>query len=201
MQASLKPILKSLAAATLAAPLLVHAAAARGEFGVKGIGATTCATAVREYSGNSPNAMMYGGWLYGYLTAVNQVTPDTFDLATWQDLNTLTSFIVDYCRKNPRTSFAQAVFNMTAALKPTRLTGTAQPVRFVHNNKPFVLYDEVLVRMGKALKGQGFYDGVLPARPAFDANMARALRRFQARNKLPATGEPDQFTLFKLFVR
>jgi hypothetical protein len=29
--------------------------------------------------------------------------------------------------------------------------------------------------------------------------MSRALTQFQTRNKLPATGEPDQFTLYRLF--
>jgi hypothetical protein len=201
MQARLKPFVNVLACAALCLPLLAQAAAAKGEFGVKGIGASDCATAVREYNAGTPNAMMYGGWLYGYLTAVNQATPETFDLASWQDLNTLTNFVIDYCRKNPRTSFAQAVFNMATALKPMRLTTASQPVRFVHNNKPFILYGEVIGRIGQVLKAKGFYKGALAARPVFDAEMAGALKRFQASNRLPATGEPDQFTLFRLFSR
>ncbi|MGG7607327.1 peptidoglycan-binding domain-containing protein [Massilia sp. BKSP1R2A-1] len=196
-----KPVVHLLVAASLCAPVLAQATSAHGEFGVKGIGASDCATAVREYKGGTPNAMMYGGWLYGYLTAVNQATPDTFDLATWQDLNTLTNFVIEYCQKNPRTSFAQAVFNLTAALKPMRLTAASQPVRFTHNNKPFVMYGDVIKRMGEALKHKGYYKGTLPAQPAFTGEMARAVSRFQAGNQLPATGEPDQFTLFKLFGR
>lgn len=199
MHARLKPFLHFFAAAALATPMLAQAAAAHGEFGVKGIGASECSNAVREYAAGTPNAMMYGGWLYGYLTAVNQATPNTFDLATWQDLNTLTNFVIEYCRKNPGTSFAQAVFNMTAALKPARLTSVAQPVRFVHNNKPYILYDEVLGRIGQALKAKGFYKGALPAKPVFNKELSEAISRFQASNKLPATGGPDQFTLFKLF--
>jgi hypothetical protein len=196
-----KPVVHILVAASLCAPVLAQATSAHGEFGVKGIGASDCATAVREYKGGTPNAMMYGGWLYGYLTAVNQATPDTFDLATWQDLNTLTNFVIEYCQKNPRTSFAQAVFNLTAALKPMRLTAASQPVRFTHNNKPFVMYGDVIKRMGEALKQKGYYKGTLPTQPAFTGEMARAVSRFQAGNQLPATGEPDQFTLFKLFGR
>lgn len=190
-----------LLAAVLAAPMLAKAAASHGEFGVKGIGASDCANAVREYAAGTPNAMMYGGWLYGYLTAINQATPDTFDLATWQDLNTLTNFVVEYCRKHPQVSFAQAVFNMTAALKPTRLTVVSQPVRFVHKDKPYVLYQEVLGRVGAALKAKGFYKGALPAKPAFTRELADAIGRFQAASKLPVTGGPDQFTLFKLLNR
>jgi hypothetical protein len=176
-----------------------QAAAGKGEFGIKGIGASDCATAVREYKGGSPNAMMYGGWLYGYMTALNQSTPDTFDLATWQDLNTLSNFLIEYCAKNPSMSFAQAVFNMTNALKPTRLKTMSQPVRFRKNDKDFVLYGEVITRMGRALAAKGFYKANATDKPVFTEEMSRALAQFQSRNKLPATGEPDQFTLFRLF--
>jgi peptidoglycan hydrolase-like protein with peptidoglycan-binding domain len=55
--------------------------------------------------------------------------------------------------------------------------------------------------MGHALKVKGYYKGSLPTQPAFTKEMARAVSRFQASNKLPSTGEPDQFTLFKLFSR
>lgn len=176
-----------------------QAAATKGEFGIKGIGASDCATAVREYKAGTPNAMMYGGWLYGYMTAVNQVTPDTFDLATWQDLNTLSNFLIEYCAKNPRMSFAQAVFNMTNALKPMRLKTVSQPVHFRKNDKDFVLYGEVITRIAQTLTTKGFYKGNVKDKPAFTDEMARALAQFQARNKLPPTGEPDQFTLFRLF--
>lgn len=177
----------------------VHAAAAKGEFGIKGIGASDCATAVREYKGGTPNAMMYGGWLYGYMTALNQSTPDTFDLATWQDLNTLSNFLIEYCSKNPNMSFAQAVFNMANALKPMRLKTMSQPIRFRKNDKDFVLYGEVITRMGRALAAKGLYKANATDKPVFTEEMSRALAQFQTRNKLPATGEPDQFTLFRLF--
>jgi len=176
-----------------------QAAAAKGEFGIKGIGASDCATAVREYKAGTPNAMMYGGWLYGYMTALNQSSPDTFDLATWQDLNTLSNFLIEYCAKNPNMSFAQAVFNMTNALKPMRLKTMSQPVRFRKNDKDFVLYGEVISRMGRTLAAKGFYKGNAADKPVFTEEMSRALAQFQTRNKLPATGEPDQFTLFRLF--
>jgi hypothetical protein len=175
------------------------AAATKGEFGIKGIGATDCAIAVREYKAGTPNAMMYGGWLYGYMTALNQSTPDTFDLATWQDLNTLSNFLIEYCAKNPRMSFAQAVFNMTNALRPMRLKTMSQPVRFKKNDKDFVLYGEVISRMGQTLAAKGFYKARQTDKPVFTDEMSRALAQFQSRNRLPATGEPDQFTLFRLF--
>lgn len=185
----------------LAAAAPVHAATDKGEFGVKGIGATDCATLVREFKASTPNAMMYGGWLYGYLTAMNQTSADTFDLTPWQDLNTLTNFIVDYCGKNPRTSFGQAVFNMTAALKPRRARSASAPRRIGPKGSSMVLYGETITRIGQALKAKGYYKGALDeSKPQFTEEMSKAVKAFQAHNKLSETGMPDQFTLFRLFA-
>ncbi|MDL2358049.1 MAG: peptidoglycan-binding domain-containing protein [Pseudomonadota bacterium] len=182
-----------------AAPL--HAATGKGEFALKGIGATDCATLVREFKAGTPNAMMYGGWVYGYLTAMNQSSPDTFDLAPWQDLNTLTNFLIEYCGKNPRTSVGQAVFNMTAALKPMRAKSASAPVRLGPKGGSVVVYADVITRIGQALKAKGFYKGPLDSnKPQFSDEMSQALKAFQARNKLAQTGLPDQFTLFRLFA-
>lgn len=199
----MKYILKSLVLAAFVAALSpARAATDKGEFGIKGIGATDCATLVREYKAGSPNAMMYGGWLYGYITAMNQVTPDTFDLAPWHDLNTLTNFIVDYCQKNPRTSFSQAVFSMTSALKPKRLKTASVPTNFSQNGKTFVMYGDVITRMAETLKAKGFYKGgVSASNPQFTNELSKAVKAFQIRNKLRETGHPDQFTLFRLFER
>lgn len=189
----------ALAAATAAlAP--AHAATGRGEFGIKGIGATDCATLVREYKAGTPNAMMYGGWMHGYITAMNQTSPDTFDLAPWHDLNTLTNFVVDYCARNPKTSFGQAIFNLTSALGPKRLKTASAPLRLSKDGTTFVMYAEVLTRMAHALKAKGLYKGaVAPEKPEFTDDLARAVKTFQARNRLRQTGIPDQFTLFRLF--
>lgn len=189
-------------AACVVAQAPAVAAAANGAFGIKGIGATDCATLVREFKAGTPNTMMYGGWLYGYLTAMNQTTPQTFDLAPWQDLNTLTNFVVEYCGKNPRTSVGQAVFNLTSALKPKRLQTASSPTRIGPKDQSVILYGEVINRMAQALKAQGFYKGpVGAAKPQFTDELSRALKAFQGRNKLPQTGIPDQFTLFRLFER
>jgi Putative peptidoglycan binding domain len=188
------------ALALAAAP--AWAAADGGAFAIKGIGATDCATAVREYSAGSPNAMMYGGWIYGYLTGLNQLTPGTFDLAPWQDLNTLTNFVVEYCKKNPKTTFSEATFKMAVALNPDRLTARTDYLRFAVNGKGFTLYAATFDRVAAKLVAKG----LLKSKPAdaktgFNADMVKALKAFQSSRKLKATGEPDQATLFELLQR
>lgn len=179
-----------------------RAAATDGAFAIKGIGATECSVAVREYNAGTPNAMMYGGWIYGYLTALNQVTPATFDLAPWQDLNTLTNFMVEYCRKNPKTTFSEAAFKMAAALNPKRLTTRTAPVPVRINGRTFVLYAATIDRVAAKLAEKGFLKSdPASTKGAFSEELARALKAFQASRKLKATGEPDQRSLFELFER
>lgn len=190
---------------TLYAAPPAQAAAEGGAFAIKGIGATDCATAVREYAAGTPNAMMYGGWIYGYLTAMNQVTPGTFDLAPWQDLNTLTNFIVEYCRKNPKVTFSEATFKMAAALNPKRQTARTTPMEVRVNGRAYMLYAATIDRIAAQLAAKGFLKGKAPAAaasaPAFSAELTAALKAFQVSRKLKGTGEPDQRTLYELFER
>ncbi|EHR73339.1 hypothetical protein BurJ1DRAFT_4552 [Burkholderiales bacterium JOSHI_001] len=190
------------AMATLALSARPALAAADGAFAIKGIGASDCSLAVREYTAGTPNAMMYGGWIYGYLTALNQLNPGTFDLAPWQDLNTLTNFVVDYCKKNPKVTFADATFKMAVALNPDRLTARTAFVRFRQNGRDFTLYATTLERMAAKLTSKGLlktkYDS---AKPAYTPDMVAAVKAFQQSRKLKATGDPDQQTLFELLQR
>lgn len=174
-------------------------AANAGAFAIKGIGATECSVAVREYTAGTPNAMMYGGWIYGYLTAMNQVSPDTFDLAPWQDLNTLTNFVVEFCKKNPKTPFAQATFKMAVALNPQRQKTRTDYIHFPVNGKGYTMYASTIQMVANKLAGKGLLKNKPSVqKPEFTSDMVLALKAFQSSRKLKPTGEPDQQTLFEL---
>lgn len=177
-------------------------AANAGAFAIKGIGATDCAIAVREYTAGTPNAMMYGGWIYGYLTAINQVSPDTFDLAPWQDLNTLTNFVVEFCKKNPKTPFAQATFKMAVALNPQRQKTRTDYIHFPVNGKGYTMYAATIQLVSSRLTAKGFLKPKAASqKPEFTADMIAGIKAFQTSRKLKPTGEPDQQTLFELLQR
>ncbi len=184
---------------SLSAPAL--AATGDGRFAIKGLAARACSEMVREFEGSTPNTPMYGGWIYGYLTAMNQTTPDTFDLAPWQDLETLTNYVIVYCRGNPTVTFGQAVFRMSDALRPARLASPSSLVSISLRGKTYLMYEAVLERLIEALEKGGFLKASLRPKPAaFTPDVARALRVFQAKHKLEQTGLPDQRTLHELFI-
>ncbi len=156
---------------------------------------------VAEFEAGSPNSMMMGGWLYGYLTGLNQTNADTFDLAPWQDLNTLTNYVIEYCRKNPQLTLAQSVFAMTSAMSEKRLTRETKPLSIVVNQRTYVLYRDTVARIIAALQKTGYYKGPAPGEPSWTPEVSAALKAFQAKRKLKATGEPDQMTLHELLQR
>ena len=73
--------------ATLAALLspFCLAADADGRFAVKSAGGTKCSQFVEFVDARNPAQIaLYVGWVAGYISASNQLEPDTFDLASWQ---------------------------------------------------------------------------------------------------------------------
>lgn len=187
---------------TLAAAVLLcapHALAGdqKGQFAVKGAGAFDCATFTAEMAKGDHNAFMFGGWVYGYITAANQHSPETFDLAPWESLETLTGYLVGYCKANPKVSLAQAVFTLVHALTPGRLTESDTPEQVARGEQRAIVYPSIVRRLQSYLRDQGLYAG--DASGQFDKATSDAVVAHQKREKLTVTGIPDQATLHSMF--
>ncbi|MCP5153397.1 MAG: peptidoglycan-binding protein [Ectothiorhodospiraceae bacterium] len=176
------------------------AADPQGRFGIKGPGATTCSTFVDAIRRRTENAYLYGGWVYGYLTSFNQFAPDTFDVAPWEDLETLVDYLVAHCERQPDQSFAQAVFQLAEALKVSRLTVPSTVIEATSGGNRVRIYEAVLRRAQEALVARGHLaaDGVTGM---YDEPTRAALTAFQTAARLTVTGLPDRFTLHQLLRR
>lgn len=168
----------------------------QGRFAIKGIGTTDCATYVTQADLRGNNAFMYGGWVYGFLTATNKWSPDTFDLVSWEDLETLTTYLYGYCRENPEMRFAQAVFQLSEALHEDRVTEALTPVEARVGDDSVVIYPSALTRAQSRLHAVGYLQ--VDANGVFDENTEAALRSYQKAQGLKETGLPDQATLHRL---
>lgn len=188
----------ALAAVVLASAFhdIARGADPQGRFAIKGIGTTDCATFVTQANLRGNNAFMYGGWVYGFLTATNKWTPDTFDLVAWEDLETLTSYLYGYCRENPEMRFAQAVFQLSEALYADRVTEALTPVEAKVGDDSVVTYPSALKRAQSRLQAAGYAQ--VDANGVFDEKTEVALRSYQKAQGLKETGLPDQATLYKL---
>ncbi len=175
-----------------------HAADGEGSFAVKGVGLKKCSEyvqAVRDRDRESIAA--YVGWLSGYITASNQQMDGTFDLMSWQYMNTLAAALMSYCDRNADDHFASASVRLGAHLHGQRLSEKSERVPVEHDGATHYVYREALRRAQAALADQGLYAGELDGQLS-DATRA-ALERYQADKALPVNGVPDQRTLLSLF--
>ncbi len=65
---------------------------------------------------------LYGFSLYamGYLTGINRLAPNTYDIAGKKNTKTLMVWLEKYCAAHPDDSFGNALYRLTAELYPTR---------------------------------------------------------------------------------
>lgn len=198
---------RHLATSLLAAPLLATlalgwptaaaAADAEGRFALKGGGAAPCSAFLRARQEPGVERHLFEGFVDGYITAANQLTPDTFDLVPWQSTALLIEFLGQYCERNPATSFGVAVSRLLAALAPERLRATSRVVGAEAGGSVTPIYEAVLRRAQEALRRRGH--AIPPASDGvFDAATRAAVQRFQRDSRVEATGLLDQRTLFLL---
>jgi len=186
-----------LAVVVQTAPAL--AASAKGEFGVKGLGADSCAAFVEASRQKAPSVGEFGGWVEGYITAVNRYRPDTFDIAPWQSTGLLLGLIHAHCQQNPDHRLFDVVHQLQVLLAEDRLTARSEITEASNGKDRVRIYAEVLKRAQQALIDRGLLQGT--ADGVFGPKTRTAFEALQKKVGLPVTGLPDQETLFELLLR
>ena len=87
-----------------------------GEFALKGIGRLNCKQFVENRNQKSNRYFQFGGWIEGYITAFNQLTPETFDLLSFETTEFLAWMIAQHCSQNPDERVADVVAAMVRKL-------------------------------------------------------------------------------------
>lgn len=174
-----------------------QAADAERRFAVKGVGRSTCADFLAAQKERSRQYFLYGGWLGGYITALNQNEADTFDLASWQTTDLLALSMTAHCRQYPDKAFYLAAYELAIELRKTRLTENSPLIEATAGDQKIRIYQETMRRAQQKLNEQGYAVGTPDG--AFGAQTEKALRAFQKASKLQETGLPDQPTLMRLF--
>lgn len=170
-----------------------------GQFAIKGGGQQACASFLAAYDAQTRDLGLYAGWIDGYVTGLNQFTDDTYDLASWQTTETLLGLTQSVCAQAPEgTRFMDAFFQVVRLITPSRVAAKSPLVAMVHDGQSTVAYGAVIERMKTRLRDLGHGAG-LATDMSFDPATATAVAAFQTTKGLPATGLPDQRTLFELF--
>jgi peptidoglycan hydrolase-like protein with peptidoglycan-binding domain len=181
----------------LAAP--VAAADSDGSFAIKGAGLQSC-KAYLEAANKAPTDLhLYAGWIDGYVTALNQFQPDTFDILPWQNTQSALGLMQSVCAQLPEdTRFMDAFHQLNLRLKDQRLTKLSDATAFRTERGMAVIYKSVYQMMlDKLVDG----DFLHVAQRGDDAAVSDALSAFQNASGLTVTGLPDQPTLFQMFYK
>ena len=173
------------------------AADEEGSFAVKGAGVETCASFLAARERNPGAHAMFLGWLEGYLSAVNELSPGVFDVAFWRERSLLAALLEANCRGEPERRFGQVVRAMTKELARRPLEEQSEMIEARIGERGVPIYRATLKKVEEALAARGIDPGEVDGR--WDDATRRALLEFQrGEAQLTPTGLPDQATLAKL---
>jgi len=143
----------------LGAALPAAAADGDGQYALHGAGRRRCADFLKAEQGRMRDRYLIGGWLDGYLSALNQRTPKTYDLAPWQDTEALTRLNKQGCARDPKQWFFAVVGALTHSLQSQRLERASKRVIASAGKRHLALYQAVLRRVQQRLVKLGHYAG------------------------------------------
>lgn len=193
---------RALLISLLTLSLLTEAAAADKDnnFAIKGLAALPCATFVEERNKGSQLYSEALSWLTGFISAVNYLTADTYDLLPWQSPDLLSLLLANHCAANPEESFFHATDKLLGVLMEDRLQSVSDVVTVTVGEQSFSHYRSIINRLQSALIEGGYLKMKWPS-GEYDTATVNAMKAFQEEKKLEVNGLPDQQTLFTLFTK
>lgn len=192
----LRSVLIGLLCAFAAAVPPSQAADSQQRFAMKGAGMVPCQLFVAEREKGSDAYYLMGGWVEGYLSAYNQMTPGVYDVLSFESTELLLKVIDGHCRSHPQDPLYGVVSAMLTELTPGALTEESTRVDIREGDRRVILYRTTIGRIQSALVELGLYHGVVDGR--FTDETRAALIAFQSDIGFETSGFPDQATLWKL---
>jgi hypothetical protein len=189
-------LLTSALVATAFTPGYLKAADSSGHFALRGVALATCEQFLQALQERQENVLLAGGWLEGYMTAVNQLMPKTFDIAPWQNTDTILALVKHNCERNREQRFFAVVTAMIEFLAQNRLQEQSDRVLAEADGQRVMIYGQIMRDVQQRLIDKGLLQG--NADGQFGAKTKAALQEFQKKENIQVTGLPDQVTLWRL---
>ncbi|HHM04593.1 MAG TPA: hypothetical protein ENJ19_02475 [Gammaproteobacteria bacterium] len=178
----------------LAAP--GFAADSQGRFAVRNVGMLPCQKYLDAKANKDDSLGAFWAWMDGYISAANQFTPNTYDLAPWSGTVMLGAMLEGVCKKDPGQRFFLAVNHLAAATGVARLGEFSEMVVAEHKGEKTAVYKEVLKQVQTYLKSKGMYKGTPDG--LYGPGTRKALEAYQRARGIKVTGLPEQVTLFSV---
>jgi hypothetical protein len=121
-----------------------HASDPNNAFAIRGVGALPCEVYLKELEKKSSAAFMIGGWLDGYVTAVNRYAADTYDALSFESTELVANLLAGHCKSNPRDPIFGVLAALLTKLHDDRLQTREALIAFQNSNnlKPTGLPDQ-----------------------------------------------------------
>lgn len=171
------------------------AADANGDFALEGAGLAKCERFSKSLSEDSTEVLVFGGWMHGYLSGVNQYRPDTYDIATWPSQKQQLKYLGNFCAQHPDRRFFEAVAAMVIQMTPERLVVKESAIQIDDSLR---LYPSTIARIRDRLVEAGFLKNGSATGAAWGDTLQTAISEYQRQQGLEDTGLPDEATLLRL---
>jgi hypothetical protein len=180
------------------------AADKNGKYAVRGVGSSKCSQMVSAIDSKDQNVrkdavLLYTSWLNGYLTYVNRIEKETYDIVPLTDSSYLLAVIVGQCRNNPDALMDSISVQVVGALSKARITSESPLVALAVGDQKGSFRKATLIALQNKLIALGHFKG--KADGEFGTSSQKALRVFQKAEKLKETGFPDTDTLMRALLK
>ncbi|MGF1607220.1 MAG: peptidoglycan-binding protein [Rhodothalassiaceae bacterium] len=193
----MRSLMFSLAVLTAGMPA-VQARDAEGNAAIKGSGQAKCEIFIQSLNDNKQEAVLFVGWLNGFMSGINLFEEKTFDIVPWQPPAYLVALMRNYCTQNPEEPFHSAALKLARSFAPTRLAERSDVVQVPHEEGQLPIYKAVLQRVQEHLIEEGYLIG--SADGLYGPATKRALEAYQQARGIEVTGIPDLNTLQSVLV-
>lgn len=167
-----------------------------GKYAIKGVGNISCLEFIKMVDQDNPQKFLFAGWLNGYITSHNQHLKETFDIVSWENIETMGTYLRSHCKANPKLSFFQATTQMLNELYAQRIIEFIGAENLGTGNQSQKSYFQVVTRVQKRLKYLKIYDGEIDGR--MNEKLIVAVDFFRNQQNIPHSDFLDQRVLHVL---
>jgi hypothetical protein len=170
----------------------------KGEFALRGVGGQSCEVVLTGIKADQARASELSIWVAGYVTALNRVSPGTYDLVPLTEMTPLVQIVAGLCAKNPAASVEGVLNTVVARLSVARLLNASPMVEAKADGKTVTVRAATLAAMQAKLIELKLFKG--PADGQFGDKTAAALKKYQKSQALAESGLPDVHTVLRMLV-
>jgi peptidoglycan hydrolase-like protein with peptidoglycan-binding domain len=183
----------------LGAPNQGQAADPKGNFAVYGLGVQSCEAlkAAADHDATITRRAL-SSWVMGYLSALNRLQADTFDVSPVSVGKALSEMVLAVCTTNLSARVEAVAFAVLRQLSVARQANESPLLEVRNGNVATAIRKDVLVSVQAELIKLKLLDGT--ADGAYGDKSRHAVEEFQKAQKLPVTGVPDAATIVRILV-